>query len=128
MKNTEILLEWSTSSPPPFYNFAITPVVHTRDAWWHEKEERLKGVMPAAPHYEDIHMPKNTPVGFIIAVFSGLFGFGIIWHISWMIPLGLIGMIVCVVKRVFNNHIDYYVPVAEVETIENENLNRKKQS
>ena len=25
-------LEWSTASPPPFYNFAHTPVVHTLDA------------------------------------------------------------------------------------------------
>ncbi len=27
-------LEWSTSSPPPDYNFAFTPVVHDSDAWW----------------------------------------------------------------------------------------------
>src|SRR6266567_4549674 len=27
-------LEWSTSSPPPAYNFAFTPVIHERDAWW----------------------------------------------------------------------------------------------
>ncbi|MDP1238613.1 cytochrome o ubiquinol oxidase subunit I, partial [Klebsiella pneumoniae] len=26
-------LEWSTSSPPPAYNFAFTPVVHDNDAW-----------------------------------------------------------------------------------------------
>jgi cytochrome o ubiquinol oxidase subunit 1 len=25
-------LEWSTSSPPPAYNFAFTPVVHDNDA------------------------------------------------------------------------------------------------
>jgi cytochrome o ubiquinol oxidase subunit 1 len=26
-------LEWSTSSPPPDYNFAFTPLVHDLDAW-----------------------------------------------------------------------------------------------
>jgi cytochrome o ubiquinol oxidase subunit 1 len=26
-------LEWATSSPPPDYNFAFTPVVHDSDAW-----------------------------------------------------------------------------------------------
>ncbi|MEB0015234.1 cytochrome o ubiquinol oxidase subunit I, partial [Glaciimonas sp. Cout2] len=26
-------LEWSTSSPPPAYNFAFTPMVHDNDAW-----------------------------------------------------------------------------------------------
>src|SRR5262249_44719611 len=30
-------LEWATSSPPPAYNFAFTPVVHDNDAWWDMK-------------------------------------------------------------------------------------------
>ena len=31
-------LEWLTASPPPFYNFAHTPVVHTLDALAFMKE------------------------------------------------------------------------------------------
>lgn len=31
-------LEWSTSSPPPAYNFAFTPVAHDIDAWWDMKQ------------------------------------------------------------------------------------------
>src|SRR6516165_4320295 len=31
-------LEWSTSSPPPAYNFAFTPIVHDADAWWDMKQ------------------------------------------------------------------------------------------
>ena len=30
-------LEWSTSSPPPDYNFAFTPVVHDHDGWYDMK-------------------------------------------------------------------------------------------
>jgi cytochrome c oxidase subunit 1 len=30
-------LEWSIPSPPPEYNFAEIPVVHSRDDWWHHK-------------------------------------------------------------------------------------------
>ena len=30
-------LEWSLSSPPPEYNFAIDPVVEEVDDWWHKK-------------------------------------------------------------------------------------------
>ena len=32
-------LEWATSSPPPEYNFAFTPVIHDIDAW-HDMKER----------------------------------------------------------------------------------------
>ena len=57
-------LEWSTSSPPPAYNFAFTPVVHDNDAWCDMKkrgyQRPLTGFMP-------IHMPKNTGAGFILA-------------------------------------------------------------
>ncbi len=31
-------LEWSTSSPPPAYNFAFTPIIHDGDAWWDMKQ------------------------------------------------------------------------------------------
>ncbi|MGO7976250.1 cytochrome o ubiquinol oxidase subunit I, partial [Rhizobium ruizarguesonis] len=30
-------LEWSTSSPPPEYNFALTPVLHDHDVWYDMK-------------------------------------------------------------------------------------------
>ncbi|MBU2286952.1 MAG: cytochrome o ubiquinol oxidase subunit I, partial [Gammaproteobacteria bacterium] len=30
-------LEWATSSPPPDYNFAFTPIVQDNDAWWDMK-------------------------------------------------------------------------------------------
>ncbi|HET8984770.1 MAG TPA: cytochrome c oxidase subunit I [Trueperaceae bacterium] len=30
-------LEWATSSPPPYYNFAVQPVVNSLDARWAEK-------------------------------------------------------------------------------------------
>ena len=35
-------LEWSIPSPPPVYNFARIPLVHSRDAWWAMKHpERM---------------------------------------------------------------------------------------
>jgi cytochrome c oxidase subunit 1 len=35
-------LEWSIPSPPPIYNFARIPTVHSRDAWWGMKHpERM---------------------------------------------------------------------------------------
>ena len=33
-------LEWSLSSPPPEYNFAVDPEVKHLDDWWHQKYDR----------------------------------------------------------------------------------------
>ncbi len=113
-------LEWSIPSPPPFYNFAFTPTVDSIDPFWKTKQEWEKNGKPTEkPVYQDIHMPKNTATGFIVAVFSGIFGFGMVWHIMWMIALGLLGMAVTVAKRSFSTDVDYYVKAEEVERIEN---------
>lgn len=111
-------LEWSIPSPVPFYNFAVTPKVDTLDAHWENKMKLERGEKVTKPKISDIHMPKNTGVGFITAVFSGVFGFGAIWHIDWMIFLGIAGMIITPVVRTFQKDIDYYVPAKEVKDIE----------
>lgn len=115
-------LEWSTSSPPPFYNFAITPVVHDRDAFWDMKQ---KGKSNEPIVYEDIHMPKNTGMGFIIAGFSFIFGFAMIWQIWWMAIASGVAMLIGVMYRSFDYDIDYYLKASEVEKIELANRNKK---
>src|SRR5690606_1413929 len=70
-------LEWSTSSPPPDYNFAFTPRVHTGDAWWHMKQ---MGYKRPEEGFQPVHMPKNAGAGFIIAALSTVCGFALIWH------------------------------------------------
>jgi cytochrome o ubiquinol oxidase subunit 1 len=112
-------LEWSIPSPPPFYNFAVTPKVDSLDPFWEEKQKKLAGTTFPKPHYSDIHMPKNTGAGFIIAMFAGVFGFAIIWHMTLLIAVGLIGMIATTIARTFNMDVDYYVKAAEVEKLEN---------
>ncbi|MFZ0839366.1 MAG: cbb3-type cytochrome c oxidase subunit I, partial [Xanthobacteraceae bacterium] len=60
-------LEWSTSSPPPAYNFAVLPTVETIDAFWQMKRTAR---VPVEPAYEPIEMPHNSPAGFITAFFA----------------------------------------------------------
>ena len=57
-------LEWSTSSPPPVYNFAFTPRVHDQDAWWQMKQH---GYQRPTSGFIPIHMPKNTWAGIVLA-------------------------------------------------------------
>ena len=59
-------LEWSLPSPPPEYNFAVTPTVHARDAWWYEKHHREEIAREHTAHAGDeaahggIHMPDQS--------------------------------------------------------------------
>jgi len=114
-------LEWSTSSPPPFYNFAHIPVVRDLDEFWEMKQ---RGETPKPMEYEPIHMPRNTGVGLYISAFSLVCGFALIWHIWWMAIVGLVGMVVTFVIRSNDDDIDYYVPAEEVARIENERLQK----
>jgi cytochrome o ubiquinol oxidase subunit 1 len=109
-------LEWATSSPPAFYNFAIEPHIHGLDSFWDEKQDGTAYKKPAK--YEPIHMPKNTGAGVIISAFSVVFGFAMIWHIWWMAIVGFTGMIATWIIHSFNDDTDYYVPVEEIERIE----------
>ena len=119
-------LEWATSSPPPFYNFAVTPRVEDRDAFWDNKE---KGVAYAKPTtYAPIHMPKNTAAGVIIAVFTMIFGFAMIWHIWWLAIVSFVGMVVTWIAKSFYQDVDYYVPVDQIETIENKHFKELSQA
>ena len=51
-------LEWAIPSPPPVYNFASVPVVHSRDPLWH-KESR-EAALAANQMRGPIHMPPNS--------------------------------------------------------------------
>ncbi|WOA54818.1 cytochrome o ubiquinol oxidase subunit I [Dickeya solani] len=115
-------LEWATSSPPPFYNFAIVPHIQERDAFWEIKEKGEAYRKPA--QYEEIHMPKNTGAGVIISAFSLVFGFAMIWYIWWLAIIGFVGMVATWIVHSFNQDVDYYVPVKEVEKIENQNFDK----
>lgn len=117
-------LEWSIPSPAPAYNFAVTPHVDSKDAFWVAKQKGQQ----AKPVYEDIHMPKNTSVGVVIAVFSGIFGFAITWHITWLVVASLVAVVVTMIARTFNMDTDYYIKADEVAKLEAQYANAQKAS
>lgn len=115
-------LEWSIPSPPQFYNFALTPVVRSRDAFWDMKQERLQKGAVEKPKYKDIHMPKNTGTGFIIAMFAAIFGFAMVWHMYLFIGVGLVGVIATMMARTFDMNTDYYLKAEDVARMEAERM------
>ena len=104
-------LEWSTSSPPPQYNFAFTPIVHDSDAWWHMKQN---GYHRPQQGFIPIHMPKNTAAGLVLAALSTLCGFALIWHIWWLVIASFALTIISAIIHTFNYKRDYYVPAEDV--------------
>ena len=86
-------LEWSTLSPPPFYNYAVMPNVKGIDSFWQEKQRGLAQRLEERD-YEPIEVPRNSPTGFVTAFFAVVMGFALIWHIWWMVILGMVGAFV----------------------------------
>ena len=108
-------LEWSTSSPPPAYNFAMTPVVHDLDAW---HDMKTRGYRRPASGFKPIHMPKNTAAGIILAGLATVLGFAMIWYIWWLAALAFAGLLVTAIGHTFNFKRDYYIPQDEVARTE----------
>ncbi|MCJ2138125.1 cytochrome o ubiquinol oxidase subunit I [Methylobacterium sp. J-026] len=108
-------LEWSTSSPPPDYNFAFTPVVHDSDAWWDMKN---RGFARPMQGYKPIHMPKNTATGAILAGLNFAFGIAMIWYVWWLAALSFLAIFVVAIAHTFNYKRDYYIPADTVSRTE----------
>jgi cytochrome o ubiquinol oxidase subunit 1 len=104
-------LEWATSSPPPAYNFAFTPVIHDLDAW-HDMKRR--GYARPLEGFRPIHMPKNTGAGVILAALSTAFGFAMIWYMWWLAIASFALILVTAIAHTFNYNRDYYIPAEEV--------------
>jgi cytochrome o ubiquinol oxidase subunit 1 len=110
-------LEWATSSPPPAYNFAFTPVIHDLDAWWHMKQNDY--VRPTSG-FIPIHMPRNTGAGVILAGISVVIAFALIWHIWWLAAIAFLGLIGFAIAHTFDQNRDFNIAATEVTRVEDE--------
>ncbi|RYX97531.1 MAG: cytochrome o ubiquinol oxidase subunit I [Bradyrhizobiaceae bacterium] len=104
-------LEWATSSPPPDYNFAFTPVVHDNDAWYDMKNRSYQ-----RPHqgFRPIHMPKNTGAGIILSGLATALGFALIWYMWAFAALCFVALIAGAIYHTFNYKRDFHIPVDQV--------------
>lgn len=118
-------LEWSTTSPPPEYNFAKIPNASERDAFWEQKQ----GHIPETDEteYKAIRVPKNTPLGMGVAGFAALAGFAIIWHTWWLAAIGILGVIACIIIRASDDDTERVISVAEIKQVEAANSRIKEQ-
>ncbi len=114
-------LEWITFSPPPHFNFAVMPNVTGAEAYWGIKQKAIQQRrLTDLPDYQPIEMPRNSPTGFIAAFFAVVTGFALIWHIWWMVIVGLIGAFGTFVGFAWRNRYEYELPAAELAHIDDE--------
>ncbi|BCG49598.1 cytochrome o ubiquinol oxidase subunit I [Candidatus Profftella armatura (Diaphorina cf. continua)] len=112
-------LEWSTSSPPPVYNFAFIPLIHQSDAWWYMKKNNFK--FPK-DEFQDILMPKNTNIGILVSIFSLIMGFALVWHMWLLTIISFIITLMIVIYHTFNYKRNYYISSKEITCIEKKRI------
>ena len=122
-------LEWATSSPPPVFNFAVLPQVKDAEYYWEVKRHAREAArLGREPDYEAIEMPRNSPTGFVCAFFATFVGFALIWHIWWLMILGLIGAYATFVVFAWRDVPEYIIPADEVAPIDRANREARQEA
>ncbi|MGY4691306.1 cytochrome aa3 quinol oxidase subunit I [Salibacterium sp. K-3] len=109
-------LEWATTTPVPFYNFATVPEITSPEAFWQMKQEG--GTTYDKKNLEPIHMPSDSGVPFVMTAFMFVAGFGLVWEWMIMAIAGLIGVLACMVIRSFDYDHGFHVSVEEIKETE----------
>ena len=121
-------LEWATTSPPPPFNFAVLPNVRGAEAYWEMKQRAVEAQrLSPEPKYEPIEMPRNSPTGFITAFFSTLTGFALIWHIWWLVGVGIVAAYAVFVWFAWRDAVEYSIPAEEVARYDRERRRAREQ-
>jgi len=101
-------LEWSVSSPPPPYNFAVIPTVRSRHPLWEDRlgeaHHTLLGTGPVLDRgretfgtsaldsdaYEILQMPEDSIWPVMLAAMMTVTFYGLLFGVWWLAILGLV--------------------------------------
>ena len=112
-------LEWSTASPPPAWNFSVMPQVEHVDAYWETKRAGTPRRI-SLPSFGDLHLPRNTPVGVILAFFAVVLGFALVWHIGWLAAVALICAVAVALREFWKTDREDFISAEQVAAFERE--------
>jgi cytochrome o ubiquinol oxidase subunit 1 len=111
-------LEWATRSPPPPWNFTALPQVHGLDEFW-EAKRRRGGVLEAAPRDgHPLEMPRPSALGVVLAFFSFVMGFALVWHLWALAIVGLAGILAALTARGWQMSHEVEVTGADIAAFE----------
>ena len=91
-----------------------------RDGYWSTKQRALAthDQPRQAREYAPIEMPRNSAIGFVNAFFAVVTGFALIWHIWWMVGVGLLGELMTLLAFAFRNEEEVEIPAEQVAQFE----------
>jgi cytochrome c oxidase subunit I+III len=109
-------LEWSTTSPPPVYNFLHIPIVEGQNALWDRSADRpvvvgirsdcrevlVTGVMDAEPMHKT-QFPEPTLWPFACAVVASAFFVGSIFT-PWALPVAVVPLAITLIGWFWPKH------------------------
>lgn len=108
-------LEWATHTPVPAYNFAVAPQVNSIEPYWDAKK---KGHQLFPGKLDEIHMPNNSGLPFIMCAIFFVWGFSFVFAIWPLLIISTIGIFVCMAYRSFENDHGHHISVEEIKETE----------
>jgi cytochrome o ubiquinol oxidase subunit 1 len=120
-------LEWATPSPPPQFNFAVTPDVKGEEPYMELDRRAIMSARREA-HYEAIQMPRNNPTGFVTGFFATVIGFAMVWRIWWLAILGVLAAYAVFVWFAWRDHSEEEIPAEEVARIDRAHRERRAEA
>jgi cytochrome c oxidase subunit I+III len=109
-------LEWSVSSPPPPYNFAVMPVVASRHPLWEDRlgEGSGRSILSTGPVLADgretfattpldaepsaiMLMPEDSYLPLALSASLGVIAYGMLFGLLWLAVLGAIASVTIVI-------------------------------
>jgi len=112
-------LEWSTTSPPPYYDFDRQPVVNDRDAHWVQKyPESVHGerVPESASEPYDrggAHIPGQSWYPFVTAMALLPFSYGWLYDNMWVVGISMLVVIVATYAWALEGVGGKHIPVGD---------------
>jgi cytochrome aa3-600 menaquinol oxidase subunit 1 len=106
-------LEWATASPVQHYNFATLPEVKSIDAFWYMKKNR-EGLTIQEKDIQEIHMPNNSGLPFIMCVIFGVAGFFLVFEWHLLAAIAGLGIIAGLIYRSFDYNDGHHIHVEEI--------------
>ena len=107
-------LEWGIPCPAPEYNFAVLPVVTSRDAFHKAKHEGT--AYSSDREYTDIELPRNSMTGVVFGLSLSAAAFGMVWYMWWLAILGSLTAVGAIMARSFFLDTIRFIPADEVRT------------